>query len=218
MTRLVDWMSDGAELPTRAVCVTFDDGTRCLLDTALPVLSEFGIPATAYLVAGKLGADNDWLQRSGWSRRRLLGTSDLQALIGAGIEIGSHSMNHADLSVETPDVVERELRESRQRLEDVTGRGVVHFAYPFGRYTPQAYRATAQAGYRSAVTVKDGRVHRSDDPHLINRVEVYHWDGIDDFAAKMRWAAADPRPSLRLAKNTVRRTLQRIGVRRLQAL
>ena len=47
----------GAPLPDRAVLVTFDDGHRSVLETALPILRERGIPAVVYVVAGLLDTD-----------------------------------------------------------------------------------------------------------------------------------------------------------------
>jgi peptidoglycan/xylan/chitin deacetylase (PgdA/CDA1 family) len=44
-------------LPRRAVLVTFDDGHRDVLDVAMPMLRERGIPAAAFVVAGLIGTD-----------------------------------------------------------------------------------------------------------------------------------------------------------------
>ena len=46
-----------AALPERAVLVTFDDGHRSVLETALPILRERGVPAAVYVVAGLLDTD-----------------------------------------------------------------------------------------------------------------------------------------------------------------
>jgi peptidoglycan/xylan/chitin deacetylase (PgdA/CDA1 family) len=47
----------GGGLPRRAVLVTFDDGHRDVLDVAMPMLRERGIPAVAFAVAGLIGTD-----------------------------------------------------------------------------------------------------------------------------------------------------------------
>ena len=51
-------LSGDTVLPSRALLVTFDDGHRSVLETALPVLKERGIPAVVYVVAGLLGTDD----------------------------------------------------------------------------------------------------------------------------------------------------------------
>lgn len=51
---------DAGRLPPRAVCVTFDDGYRSLHDLALPVLQEFGLPATVFVTSGYIGGRTMW--------------------------------------------------------------------------------------------------------------------------------------------------------------
>lgn len=50
-------------LPPRAACITFDDGYRSLHDLALPVLREFGLPATVFITSGHVDKGNMWNDR-----------------------------------------------------------------------------------------------------------------------------------------------------------
>jgi len=54
--------ADG-RLPSRAVCITFDDGYRSLHDLALPVLAEFGLQATVFITTGHIDQGNMWNDR-----------------------------------------------------------------------------------------------------------------------------------------------------------
>lgn len=54
---------DAGTLPPRAVCITFDDGYRSVHDLALPVLREFGLPATVFVTSGFVGEGNMWNDR-----------------------------------------------------------------------------------------------------------------------------------------------------------
>lgn len=56
-------MLDTGRLPPRAVCITFDDGYRSVYDLALPVLKEFGLPATVFVTSGHVGSGNMWNDR-----------------------------------------------------------------------------------------------------------------------------------------------------------
>lgn len=51
------------QLPPRAVCITFDDGYRSVHDLALPILKEFGLPATVFVTTGYVGGGNMWNDR-----------------------------------------------------------------------------------------------------------------------------------------------------------
>lgn len=56
-------MLDAGRLPSRAVCITFDDGYRSVYDLALPVLKEYGLPATVFVTSGHVGNGNMWNDR-----------------------------------------------------------------------------------------------------------------------------------------------------------
>jgi peptidoglycan/xylan/chitin deacetylase (PgdA/CDA1 family) len=212
MGRVVRWMQGLDTMPPKAVCITIDDGTRCLVEQALPVLAGLQFPATCYLISSRIGADNDWLQRVGWSPRRIVDVADLRTLAASGIEIGSHSVSHVDLSVADDATTRAELRDSKAALEDLVGAPVAHFAYPMGRFTRRTRDAVESAGYASACTVEDGRIRQGDDRFQLDRVEVYHWDDLGMFARKLRWASADPTLSARSVRRLARRALQRMGL------
>ena len=55
LVEVLKWLRQGAELPSHAALVTFDDGHRNLRQHALPILLEFGIPAVVFVTAGFLG-------------------------------------------------------------------------------------------------------------------------------------------------------------------
>jgi hypothetical protein len=54
---VIDAVAGRTVLPRRAALITFDDGDRSILDHALPLLEERGIPAAVYVVAGLIGTD-----------------------------------------------------------------------------------------------------------------------------------------------------------------
>lgn len=47
-------------MPPRAVAITFDDGYRSLHDYALPILKEFGLPATVFVTSGQIENGSMW--------------------------------------------------------------------------------------------------------------------------------------------------------------
>jgi peptidoglycan/xylan/chitin deacetylase (PgdA/CDA1 family) len=75
------------ELPRRAVLLTFDDGDRSLMDCALPLLRERGVPGLAFVISDLLESDRPpwWsevevLLATGGSSNRLPDLSGSQAV------------------------------------------------------------------------------------------------------------------------------------------
>src|SRR5688572_3477343 len=49
-----------ARAGTRSVAVTFDDGFRCVVQHALPVLRAAGVPSVMFVPSGNLGQPPRW--------------------------------------------------------------------------------------------------------------------------------------------------------------
>lgn len=156
---LAEAADDLADSPRPGLAVvTFDDGLRNNLTTALPILAELGVPATVFVATDLIGGENPWIAPGGGGE--MLGADDIRVLADAGWEIGAHTLSHADLSTLDEAACRREIEGSRDRLTAITGRSVQTLAYPFGRYGPAAVAAAGAAGMRAAVTTGSGRWDR----------------------------------------------------------
>jgi peptidoglycan/xylan/chitin deacetylase (PgdA/CDA1 family) len=72
-------------MPPKAVCITFDDGYRSTYDRALPVLKEYGLPATVFVTTGEPNEKNMWNDRILESIRRFpKGLLDMRE-VGLGV-------------------------------------------------------------------------------------------------------------------------------------
>src|SRR5216683_1919592 len=74
------------------VGLTFDDGYADFAEYALPVLKQYGFSATVYVIAGRMGGDNEWDPEG--PRKPLLTSQQVRQVADAGIEIGSHGLRH----------------------------------------------------------------------------------------------------------------------------
>jgi peptidoglycan/xylan/chitin deacetylase (PgdA/CDA1 family) len=142
--------------PLSGFALTFDDGYRDTVTTAMPILNAMGLKATVYVVVNKIGGTNDWCVRKGDVEEPLADVSLLNEWLAEGHEIGSHTLSHANLRKCEEREARAEIVDSRKRLEDLFGVSVRHFAYPFGFYNDRAVDFVREADYVTAVTVKFG--------------------------------------------------------------
>ena len=155
--------------------ITFDDGYENNLRCALPVLKRHGFTSTCYVVANLVGNTNSWDKERGVIQVPLMTAQELQAWVDAGQEVGSHTLNHADLCVLGEKEQAIEIGQSKVQLEALIRQkaGVQHFCYPYGGLNKTAVQSVRAAGYLTATTTVRGRavVAQSDDL-LLPRVLV----------------------------------------------
>jgi peptidoglycan/xylan/chitin deacetylase (PgdA/CDA1 family) len=156
--------------------VTFDDGYLSVYEHAFPALMERQMTATVYVVANTIGGVNDWDASRGDRREPMMSMEQIREMAGAGIEIGSHTLTHPHLSELTDEQIEREVVDSKHKLEDAIGREMLSFSYPYGNYDDRVLAAAISAGYENAVTTKLGIVG-SNSIFEIPRVNV-RWNAI----------------------------------------
>jgi peptidoglycan/xylan/chitin deacetylase (PgdA/CDA1 family) len=184
---MLDALAGGDGQSQDLVAVTFDDGFECMLRNAYPVLQEFNIPSTLFVLSDRLGASNDWMHPRGFPRRSLLSRTDVLELAGGGVTIGSHTCTHPRLTALGPDQQMAELSDSKNRLQDMLGRAVDYFAYPYGDYDDEVRGRVEAAGYRAACSTRAGFNRVDVDRFRLRRLEVYGTDKLWAFRNKIRF-------------------------------
>lgn len=148
-------------LPPKPVILTFDDGYQDAYTTAFPALRERSMVGTFYIVSGFVGNPNSvtWQQ--------------LKEMQAAGMEIGAHSVDHADLAQATAADQQVEIAGSIQEISRQLGRPVTTFAYPAGKWNQTTVELLQQAGMAYAVTTQEGIATSADNPLLLPRVRMF---------------------------------------------
>ena len=163
--------------PHDEFCVTFDDGYLSVYDHACPSLAQRGLTATIYVVAGAVGGINEWDRAAGDREERMMSAEQIKELCAAGFEIGSHTMTHPRLTEAPDDKLRAELVDSKHVLEDMIGKQVAAFSYPYGDYDGRVLEAVKAAGYTSAATTRLGVVVPTTTEFDIPRVNV-RWNAV----------------------------------------
>lgn len=136
---------------------------------------------------------------------RMLSEKDLREL-SATMEIGAHSMTHPKLAHIPLADAEREIRDSKQWIETVTGQSCDMFCYPKGNHDDAVKKAVKDAGFAGARTVQQFHFDVPDPYAMPTSLHVYPfpWRA----AYRTWWHAFDPLSGLR----THRKTLDALGI------
>jgi peptidoglycan/xylan/chitin deacetylase (PgdA/CDA1 family) len=159
------------------LAITFDDGLATVATNAAPILAEYGIPWTLFVVA-------DWAEgRHPFGDGIVLGWRELENLAQTpGVTLGSHSVTHPRFSLLSRVQAARELGESRRILRERLGLPFDTFAIPLGQsgdWTQECGRQARAAGYE----VVYAQAEDTRTPGTVPRTFVSRFDRDRIFAA-----------------------------------
>jgi peptidoglycan/xylan/chitin deacetylase (PgdA/CDA1 family) len=104
----------------------------------------------------------------------MMSYKQLRELAGHGHIVGSHTMTHPNMAQLRADDAQRELAESKQRLESTLGAPIKHFSYPCPALEPHWSERTLEqsraVGYETAVTTNSGLTRRGDQLLCLKRL------------------------------------------------
>lgn len=156
--------SEEAEIPERAVLITFDDGYLDNYTNAAPLLKQYGYTATFFIITELVGSPG------------YMSYAQIAELLAEGHSAGSHSAHHHDLTTLSREGQYAELSESKRQLEEELGIEVIAFCHPSGRYDDTTIDLLSEAGYTLAFTTKSGLARRRDGLFELKRIRV--WNGM----------------------------------------
>lgn len=124
-----------------AIAFTFDDGfDDCYLEIA-PVLEEFHVNA-AFFINPNFTCGNDTYihnflkdKAAHLAFRKPMSVAMIQELHERGFIIGAHGMDHENLCSDNPDFLDRQIKDCKERVENIIASECNYFAWPFGKYT-----------------------------------------------------------------------------------
>ena len=159
------------ELPEKPVIITMDDGYRDNYENAFPILQEFGMKATFFVVTEFI--DKELENYLSWTMAK--------EMADAGMRIEPHSKTHADLSGREPDYIIYEVLGSQESIATHIGQKPRYFCYPGGRYDETTLEVVQDLDFWGAVTTAGGKWHGYDDRFEWTRLRMRNTTTLSEF-------------------------------------
>lgn len=157
---LKEYLKDGKDVPHKSILITFDDGYRSQYNIAYPLLREYGMKATFFVITAKI----DTLGFMSWD--------ELEEMRDVGFQIASHTHSHSELSQLSEEDIHYELSNSKKLLEKKLGIKVSTFAYPEENPTSNVSITAKNLGYTFGRSSNPQRFVNTSDVFMLPGIEI----------------------------------------------
>ncbi|MBF9237656.1 polysaccharide deacetylase family protein [Hymenobacter sp. BT683] len=155
--QLYAYMTTGAKLPSKPIMLTFDDTDLDQFTVARPTLEQYGYKAVYFVMTVSLG------------RPRYMTKAHVKQLSDEGNVIGSHTWDHHNVKKYQGQDWVTQIEKPTKTLEEITGKKINYFAYPFGLWNAQAFPELKSRGFVAAFSLAEKR-DQNDPLFTIRRI------------------------------------------------
>jgi hypothetical protein len=163
-------------IPSRSVTITVDDAHKSVYTDMYPLLKKYQMPVTLFIYPSAISNASYAMT---WSQLRELKESGL-------FDFQSHTFWHPNFKIERKrlkapeyeDLVEKQLKKSRERLQKEFDSKVDMLAWPFGIYDQWLMGKAAEAGYVAGFTMDRRHAGPSDNMMALPRYLIAGHNGI----------------------------------------
>lgn len=168
------------------ITITFDDGYSCVYEKVLPILNMENITATVYINTARIANCVKTRQASNldlghYPGEYFLTWDEVKQLDKQGWEIGSHGVEHIDLTQQDITRVRLELSQSKKSIEDQLKKKCIHFSYTWGKHSHKIRQAIVEAGYRFAAAAHHAPLSNRANQRVLPRFNVDRNYSLGDF-------------------------------------
>jgi peptidoglycan/xylan/chitin deacetylase (PgdA/CDA1 family) len=170
---LANHIEHGEPLPEKPIILTFDDGYLDNYENAFSVMKDLDMVGVIYPYINKIDSKNG------------LTIDQLAKMHEEGWEVGSHTINHLDLTSLTESQLLKEINDSKLNLEKTFNCDIVSFCYPAGKYNENVVKVIKASDYKFGVTTNYGQADLENNTLKLSRIRINRSDTLKTFAKKV---------------------------------
>lgn len=157
------------------IMLTVDDGYKDNYELLFPLLKKYNFKAVIYAVTGE--EFNRWdVEQADNPEKRvpLMSPAQIKEMADSGlVEFGGHTLTHPHLDTLDKDSQRFEIAENKTQLEQLIGKSLYSFAYPFGSHNHDSKDLAQELGYPFAVATNSGPLAMHEDKYQIRRIAIF---------------------------------------------
>ncbi len=181
LDQLLGFLDYREQVPEKSVVITFDDGWISIYDIAVPILKEYGFPATIFIYTDFVGGG------------KAMSWKHIKELSEAGFDIQCQTKTHRNLTVlknkesfkQYFNSLEMEISYPKKLIKEKLNKECNFLAYPYGKTNNLVIAMLKKHGYRAAFTVDNKSNPFFVDKYKIGRSAIYGKYNIEKFKNKL---------------------------------
>lgn len=158
--QLYNYLAYGDALPEKPVMLTFDDTDYDQYEVGAKVLDQHGFKGVYFIMTVSIGKKG---------KVHYMSKEDIKDLADNGNTIGSHTYDHKNFKKYAGEDWVQQLDKPTAKLEEITGKKMLDFAYPFGLWNSQGIPELKKRGFRAAYALAEKRDDK-DPLYTIRRI------------------------------------------------
>lgn len=147
--QLYAYLNEGKPLPKKPIMLTFDDTVLDQFTVVNPTLKKYGYKAAYFIMTVSIGKQGKFVN--------YMSADQIKKLSDEGNTIGSHTYDHKNFKKYTGKDWEEQLDKPTKKLEEITGKKIEYFAYPFGLWNKEGFPELKKRGFKMAFALADKR-------------------------------------------------------------
>lgn len=175
MDELYNFIEKNISVPKKSVVITFDDGYVDNYLEAYPILKQYGLRATIFVITDYIDKEKAYLTSSQLKEMEKNKVMDIQ----------SHTAYHDKLNKLNYDKQLKTLKLSKKTLEDILNKEVKYIAYPYGMYNEDTLKAVKDSEYMMAFSAYGKWANKDNGTYTLDRIYMGNMYNIRQFKSRL---------------------------------
>lgn len=147
--QLYAYLNSGAKLPSKPIMLTFDDTDLDQFTVVRPILQKYGYKGVYFIMTVSIGKKGKFVD--------YMSSDQIKQLSDEGNVIGSHTYDHKNFKKYAGKDWEEQIDKPTKKLEQITGKKIDYFAYPFGLWNAEGIPELKKRGFKMAFQLSTKR-------------------------------------------------------------